>query len=84
MERGAWWATVHGVTKSWRRLSDLTLALLQLAGTPRKDLILLPGPVIFVTLFKKTYPDHKLTRPTGFIFEVPQDSMCVSALKAAA
>ena len=22
MDRGAWWATVHGVTKSWRRLSD--------------------------------------------------------------
>ena len=20
--RGAWWATVHGVTKSWTRLSD--------------------------------------------------------------
>ena len=22
MARGAWWATVHGVTKSWTRLSD--------------------------------------------------------------
>ena len=22
MKRGAWWATVHGVVKSWRRLSD--------------------------------------------------------------
>ena len=22
MDRGAWWATVHGVTKSWIRLSD--------------------------------------------------------------
>ena len=22
MDRGAWWATVHGVTKSWRQLSD--------------------------------------------------------------
>ena len=22
MDRGAWWATVHGVTKSWARLSD--------------------------------------------------------------
>ena len=22
MDRGAWWATVHGVTKSQRRLSD--------------------------------------------------------------
>ena len=23
MDREAWWATVHGVTKSWTRLSDL-------------------------------------------------------------
>ena len=22
MDRGAWWAAVHGVTKSWRRLSN--------------------------------------------------------------
>ena len=22
MDRGSWWATVHGVTKSWTRLSD--------------------------------------------------------------
>ena len=22
MDRGGWWATVHGVTKSWTRLSD--------------------------------------------------------------
>ena len=25
MEGGAWWAAVHGVTKSWTRLSDFTL-----------------------------------------------------------
>ena len=24
MDGGAWWAAVHGVTKSWTRLSDLT------------------------------------------------------------
>ena len=24
MDRGAWWATVHGVTKSWTQLSNLT------------------------------------------------------------
>ena len=23
MDRGAWWATVHGVAKSWTRLNDL-------------------------------------------------------------
>ena len=25
MDRGAWWATVRGVTKSWTRLSDFTI-----------------------------------------------------------
>ena len=24
MDRGAWWATVHGVTKNWTRLRDYT------------------------------------------------------------
>ena len=24
MDGGAWWATVHGVTKSWTQLSDVT------------------------------------------------------------
>ena len=24
MDRGAWWAIVHGVTQSWTQLSDLT------------------------------------------------------------
>ena len=24
MDRGAWWATVHGVTESWTRLSDFS------------------------------------------------------------
>ena len=24
MDRGVWWATVHGVSKSWTRLSDFT------------------------------------------------------------
>ena len=28
MDGGAWWATVHGVGKSWTRLSDLTLTCL--------------------------------------------------------
>ena len=25
MDRGAWWAAVHGVAESWTRLSDFTL-----------------------------------------------------------
>ena len=28
MDRGAWWATVHGVAKSWTRLRKLTLSLM--------------------------------------------------------
>ena len=27
-DRGAWWVTVHGITKSQTRLNDLTLSLL--------------------------------------------------------
>ena len=27
MDRGAWWATVYGVAKSWTRLSDFTVFL---------------------------------------------------------
>ena len=27
MDRGAWWATVHGVTKSWTQLSDFHFLL---------------------------------------------------------
>ena len=27
MDGGAWWATVHGVTKSWTQLSDFTSLL---------------------------------------------------------
>ena len=30
MDRGAWWATVHEVTKSWTRLSDYHYSLCKL------------------------------------------------------
>ena len=29
MDGGAWWVTIHGVTKSWTRLSDFTHSLTQ-------------------------------------------------------
>ena len=29
MDRGAWWATVHGVAKSWTRLNDFTFLMAQ-------------------------------------------------------
>ena len=28
MDRGAWWATVHRVTKSWTQLSDFTFTFI--------------------------------------------------------
>ena len=30
MDRRAWWATVHGIAKSWTRLSDFTFTLFNL------------------------------------------------------
>ena len=34
MDKGAWWATVHGVAKSWTRLSDFTSLQLRLGLEP--------------------------------------------------
>ena len=34
MDRGAWWATVHGVAKSQTRLSNLSLSLSERTGKP--------------------------------------------------
>ena len=31
MDGGAWWATVHGVTKSWTQLSDFTHSLINIS-----------------------------------------------------
>ena len=32
MDRGAWWPTVHGVAKSWTRLSNLTHTTIPTTG----------------------------------------------------
>ena len=32
MDGGAWWAAVHGVAKSWTRLSNFTFTLLSCIG----------------------------------------------------
>ena len=32
MDREAWWATTHGVAKSWTQLSDIHLHLVSLYG----------------------------------------------------
>ena len=34
MDGGTWWATVHGVTKSQKRLSNFTFTLVVLGGLP--------------------------------------------------
>ena len=36
MERGAWWATVHGVEKSWMKLSEYCLQHLKQETTEIK------------------------------------------------
>ena len=46
MDRGAWRATVHGVTKSWTRLKDWSTE-----HTPKKQVK--PGPC-FVATFSST------------------------------
>ena len=35
MDRGAWWAAVHGVAKSWRRLKRLSTQVHEVSGRPR-------------------------------------------------
>ena len=42
MDKGAWWATVHGVIKSWTQLSDFTHSLMQ----PIPSAAYLPDPGI--------------------------------------
>ena len=41
MDRGAWWAAVHGVAKSWTRLSDFTFTHWRRKGSPTP--VFLPG-----------------------------------------
>ena len=47
MDRGAWWATVHGVTKSWTRLSDLHFPCVRWI------------PIMFIFLWPKVTPPLK-------------------------
>ena len=62
MDRRAWWATVHGVAKSWTRLSDFTFTFFILSGviSPLISSSILgtywPGEFIFVSyLFSFSY-----------------------------
>ena len=37
MNRGAWWAAVHGVAKNWTRLSDKAHTAVLVSGEQRRD-----------------------------------------------
>ena len=43
MDRGAWWAAVHQVVKSWTRLSDLTFTFLHWRRKWQATPVFLPG-----------------------------------------
>ena len=74
MDRGAWWATVHGVTKSWTRLSDFTFTFNSCLnkvyipnGTGASSISRLPSAVIllklkFPALFKY-FPSLLMQKP---------------------
>jgi len=55
MSGGAWWAAVHGVAKSWTRLSDFTFTFhfhalegeVLTPGSPGKPLVLVLTCIIF-------------------------------------
>ena len=47
MDGGAWWAAVHGVAKSWTRLSDFTFHTL-LLGFLRQLVILLNSLHLYI------------------------------------
>ena len=48
MDRGAWWATVHGVAKSWTQLSDQAFARTEKSKTCGKWIDI----IIAITEFK--------------------------------
>ena len=43
MDRGAWWAAVHGVAKSWTRLSDFTFTFMHWKRKWQPTPVFLPG-----------------------------------------
>ena len=61
MDRGAWWAAVHGVAKSWARLSDtITKKPLQLSDLELDNF-----------LQSKNY--HTLVKQSKFYFQECKD-----------
>ena len=58
MERGAWWATVHGVTKSQTQLSDFTVGF----GTAGKNLWASLSMKVSKTAVQTSWHDHTVKR----------------------
>ena len=58
MDGGAWWATVHGVTKSWTRPSDVTTSMIVVTLNVIHSLLHPP-------LVKSTLIDHAACTQDG-------------------
>ena len=43
MDRGAWWAAVHGVAKSWTQLNDFTFTFMHWRRKWQPTPVFLPG-----------------------------------------
>ena len=56
MDRGAWWATVHGIVKSWTWLSDFTITILNMSY-----LYILEINPLLVVLLQIFYPILRLS-----------------------
>ena len=67
MDGGAWWATVHGVTKSWTQLSDFMTS--QVATYKRRYLL--------EALFKSHYNSKALGLYTGEGNSTPLQYSCL-------
>ena len=68
MDRGAWWATVHGVAKSQTRLSDslthsLQSSLVSEPGTDRPSLTFLSRMTFWIILCWSSSESLRLTGP---------------------
>ena len=69
MDGGAWWATVHGVAKSWTQLSDFTSLLFSILSTSNVPHICAFNLVWQRFLVKLTTTTKRLSQSTVFKLE---------------
>ena len=60
MNGGPWWATVHGVAKSWTRLSNLTYALCMMLLTTVSNLFFSTLDIVRVYWYTQSLSDRSL------------------------